>query len=430
MDVTAFQSALEKGLGRAHLLLRRDGPEPYRDALLHACLHDLRYGWPCEGSREVYLFELIQFTGEASLYRRAILDALAAQGEKAEEYHLFEIALLFAQQGDAEARQVMYDAFTANAERQDYTGGDEIVRLDGLDGFLFVAERFVRAPGEWEPWHVRSWVSLLEEREGEGRAWQVVEAACAGDPSHAALLELVRAQRAQRDELRAPRKRPELDYAAVRQQIEQNGTKGLYVRLGYWGKGAREADLELAARDLLKEEDPERLRAYLWIFRMRRFPLDHTPLLTLAHNEDDRLSRAASDALSHVEHPTVRALAMELLDPPERYCDVVDLLRSNWRQEDEALVERLLETPQEPEGFHSLGLSVRDLLEEHPEIAGERSLLLLYEHGSCSLCRYGVVDLLIKKDRLPEWMREECAFDADIEIRKQVNELYCRPSSC
>jgi hypothetical protein len=70
--------------------------------------------------------------------------------------------------------------------------------------------------------------------------------------------------------------------------------------------------------------------------------------------------------------------------------------------------------------FHHFGFGVRDLLEAHCPVEAEGSLLLLYEKGPCSLCRYEFVKNLISIQRLPDWMRAECRYDASDQIRKLV----------
>jgi len=40
-------------------------------------------------------------------------------------------------------------------------------------------------------------------------------------------------------------------------------------------------------------------------------------------------------------------------------------------------------------------------------------MLLAYEHSPCSICRSDAVEVLISINSLPNWMREECKYDAN-----------------
>lgn len=84
------------------------------------------------------------------------------------------------------------------------------------------------------------------------------------------------------------------------------------------------------------------------------------------------------------------------------------------------MIEALLREPMDVDDLHHFGMGVRHLLEVHCPKEAEHSLLLLYENGPCSLCRGEFVEHLIALQRLPDWMRSECRFDASTEIRKLV----------
>ena len=76
--------------------------------------------------------------------RKAILNGIATEQEDTWSLtHLFDIAKLFAQQGDQEMRQAIYDRFCKNPiEGSDWVGYSEILELDGLQGLIFIAEKF------------------------------------------------------------------------------------------------------------------------------------------------------------------------------------------------------------------------------------------------------------------------------------------------
>jgi hypothetical protein len=92
----------------------------------------------------------------------------------------------------------------------------------------------------------------------------------------------------------------------------------------------------------------------------------------------------------------------------------------NAEHGDYGIIEGLLREDIDPYFYHCLGIDVRHSVEAHRSKEAERSLLLLYENGPCSLCRHGAVEELIAIDQLPAWIREECQYDAYSETRKLV----------
>jgi hypothetical protein len=47
-------------------------------------------------------------------------------------------------------------------------------------------------------------------------------------------------------------------------------------------------------------------------------------------------------------------------------------------------------------------------------------LLHIYENNPCTNCRTKTVEQLAAIDRLPDWMREECRYDASEDTRNLV----------
>src|SRR5215211_5960227 len=117
-----FERIVRIGLGRAILYLQSHDPEPYRDVIMGATLHNWLYS-SSDDTHERYLLDLIELTSDPQLFRHEILrslDSLAAindvRFEFSDEYmdarQLCALARLFALKGDAEARQAIRNMVT------------------------------------------------------------------------------------------------------------------------------------------------------------------------------------------------------------------------------------------------------------------------------------------------------------------------------
>jgi len=111
---------------------------------------------------------LIGASSDAEFYRDRILSALAADEAQMDLGQLFEIAARFVVNGDHELKQAMYTAFDhfgfANAG---ICCAEELVRLDGLHGLLFVAKSFGDIEPDERPWQFGNLVDALEKRDGK-----------------------------------------------------------------------------------------------------------------------------------------------------------------------------------------------------------------------------------------------------------------------
>jgi hypothetical protein len=102
----------------------------------------------------------------------------------------------------------------------------------------------------------------------------------------------------------------------------------------------------------------------------------------------------------------------------DRARDGVKLLARNYQAGDFAKIDALLERTMTDFEVHSLGYAIHQIIEVELRPETENTLLWLYEHGPCSMCRTKVVKSLIALNRLPHWMRDEIRHDADSDTRK------------
>ena len=260
---------------------------------------------------------------------------------------------------------------------------------------------------------------IAGEKFGEDETLEAIrEAGKTNEPIEAYRLEMLAAKQkhsgAVRPESYQPKYsefRPKL-FDAARLKISPHG----------WGSKASTEDLELAACDLENAITAEVQVRYLRIFARRRFPLHHAPLLRLTLSADDQVARAAAIALAQIDHLEVREMAFRLMQTGSvgRKSSIMMLVR-NWRQGDHEIVLRWFEQEVDRWIRHGFVHDLRAAWNTHPDLESEVGMLLmLYEKGTCSLCREDVVSRLIELDALPPAIRAECAFDSNDEIRVLV----------
>jgi hypothetical protein len=423
MKISDFQKWLRQGLGRAAAYIRNEDPAQYRDALLHACTHNLCYDRQCEETRGQYLADLVQLSADKKFFRDGVLTALTSQSEEfgpGDVMQMFGVARNWAAEGDEMVRQTLYDVFARDAfGRAEMWCGHYLVKMEGLDALLFVVQLFGRIEESDRLWQFEMLVTELEERDGKEAAAEALATAAAGRPDLAQLLEMLRAVESRRTQARQEWcAMPRRDYASVKRGIM--GQERRVNSLMNWGKEATAEELQSAAEDSLSESDEKRLLDYLSIFKRRRFPGPHKRLIELAKYGSWRLSHAAVNALTHIDDPSLRTLGLELMSTPDR-CDLgVTLLTARSQPGDYQLIEQALRQPMSDHVYHSVGMDVLGFVKANLNGEAEASLTLLYENGPCSMCRESCVKHLIALNRLPEWMRQECRYDADSDTRELV----------
>lgn len=442
-----FEQVLGLGLGRAILFLRQHDAAPYRDIILNACTHWTGYDQQAEAPRTTYLLEVLDAIGQAESYIEPILAALQSATEYRDQQQLVELAGSFARAGNDTARAALYELFDRNDAEEPFAWASELIKADGLEGFLYVAERIGAALLEDpaalgnDDWLLKSLFDDAEEWCGKDAVQQALERAARERPGTQAYVNAVAAieaekwaRRALRKEARAerstepservsPRKAP---YERIKRAIVDREPPSVSMMdLRYWGRDASGDDFVWAATDLLSTENENHLWKYLQIFCLRPFPLAIDRLLALVHHPNEQVMWAASQALSKISQPRVRAQGLEILADPgrrgSRKAAGVYRLVSSFEPGDEAVLIDLLETPRNAFEHHGIGTGALDILKAHPAADAVPILLALYAHGRCAHCRQEVVELLRQRGAVPDWMLEECRYDASEYVREAAD---------
>jgi deoxycytidylate deaminase len=420
MNSDQFATYLFRGLGRTYLHLQRYDSTPHLAALLQACLYNPVYDRQCEGSRADYLFNLIALTPNPHAFEQRIMHSFARLDDDALDVEqLFDFALLYARSGNTHARQLMYDHFAARAGDGNDYGATQLIDLDGFEGFRFVAARLGAAaqhdPEYWDTDHLVKHLKACVPSITDAN----ISALSATDPRIHQYLEVVAHTMTLQQEASVQCENfTDVSYAQLKTHLAGLKKHIPYVRLRRWGILASSDDIDTAARDLLQQENPLLLAAYLAIFDRRVFPLGVTPLLPLLRHTDKRVVRWTIDALSLLREPILRDVAHSLIQEHQHISEALKLFRHNFQPGDETFFITLLDRGHTDDEMHAYGWSLMDVLSHNNGPHTFELLCRLYECQPCSCCRTKVVQQLVTTLSIPDWMVMECQHDADERTRE------------
>lgn len=415
-SAVAFKDALKKGLGRAMLLLKAEpGSHLLQAELARACKINLVYDSQCEEPRAAYLYRLIRETGQVQFYMATLSRCLGDGTEEGEESDLTQafcvLCLAAADERDFD-RSVLYD-FLA---RGDFASMFAFVGLEGIEGLLRCVRKAYHAFNdnfsEEDGWAFRSLVEALVNRDGAEKAAASLHDARSSCDELDRLMSLNESKSAPA----VSKDASVTDDAAAEAAFE----KGCAFPRA-WIAAATDEALARIADALLAERDESKIRGYLRVFRIRTFPRSPRSLFPLAQSENRRVAHVAADALGRIHDPDVRALAFEFLSEGKSLELAVKLLRRNFRPGDFNHIEDALASKNlDDDAWHRFGFSLLDVIRNNEVSANEsrRLLFRLYEEGPCSMCRTDIVARLRASGGVPDWMAEECLFDANPETAR------------
>lgn len=339
MTEAEFRDAVWFGLGRAMVYARIGGAQSFKDVILDACLQCHAIDPQTEGTRPLYMYELVSHLPDQEVYFNEVVRSLGNCQDDWHAVHRFRFASYLTMDGSEDARRAMYKSFRPGPSMCESTGCD-FIQLDGIDGLLFAArktgELLLSTP---QPVNEGFLWSHAVETLGRDQTYATLHRAARTDHFIAAYLEKVQARLA--DE--KPSHRRTIVRGETYAEIKPRLLTSIAPFLSRWGGEATTSDLESAAHDLLAAETPEATRQYLFIFRHRAFPLGYQPLLDLLGSSDDRVSVPAAAALANISEPPIRGLASRLIESNHsgRH-EAILMLARNPAPEDPDVVVRMV----------------------------------------------------------------------------------------
>ncbi len=421
-------------MGRAILIIRDEGLARHRDLVLDSCLHNWASDELGGENRAEYLYPLISQSDESKWFRDRIVEALVSTDDDGCDLgQLFDVAALFAGDGDAQAREAIYTRLYAGDVEDAHEAADALLKIDGTDG-LIAAMGFVgsRPATDYYFWNDDYFIADAEELFGIEEVRLALQQASAR-PGVAEFLRRIEEVyspfnsaleiRAAREEKFEKRRAGRHDIPADTLWLEMKQHPEFVSAVRLWMRNAPEGEFRQAAAALSNETDPKRLDAMLFGFWWRTFPLDPAPLTRLIDGSDDDIVLHALKVLERISHEDVRALYLRLLRDPKWSYRAIGLLRSNYRVGDDRTMLDLLERESDLDNLHTMGIDIREVIEHNDVAEGLRLLMLVYEKGPCSMCRYSVVKMIDEMYEVPAWMAEECLHDAYSCTRELAAEL-------
>jgi hypothetical protein len=404
---------------------------PYRDMILDHCIHNKAYDTQIEYSRASYLYPLIRHSAEVNFYRDGIFLALHYADDESSVSQLFDFAVLFSHDGDEAAQSAIRKKFDKHDLKEIYSSATSLIKIDGIEGLLHALDyigsdfnvlernddaiyihqaedscgveetRLALAKAYEQNPNIRTYLDRISHLYTPSLILEDVIKSHKDDNLHTHLQEAVKGIT-----WRELKRNPESDKLAVR-----------------WSRFASDDEIVKAANDIIYEKDPQKLALYLRIFHRHKFPLHPSFLIDLTESLSLRVSHAALMALAGIKHPDVRALFEKLVQAPEWSTLAVRLLRSNYRDGDHLIIEKLLENASDVHQMHDLEFALIDVYKNNLSQNAIQSLQFAYKNGPCSNCRYEIVKLMHELGHLPEWIVHECVYDTRESIRTMAKEL-------
>jgi hypothetical protein len=416
-----FKSAIKRGTGETHLLIKTNPGVDFSSDIIKAALTNLSYDNQSEGSRADYIFELIELSNQKEKIKKAILHGLRT--EQVDTWaldQLFDLAALFAKQGDKEAKKAIYKRFYKKTIKgSEWLGQDAIIEIDGFEGLKYIAEikgKIIQNdPEEWED----SWtVDYFQEQNPTFKVYKELEKA--GDTNVFIKIYLDTIKKHTSNFQR--RERPKYNYSIVTEKINN---KAIVPLTPVGAKELSKTDIKKLADDFLQQTDRIKLEKYMRVFDKVKYPYDYKPILRLAksiNKKSDRLIEYASGALKYFSGSDIREFAIKKLLKIRIPGDYLNLLVANYKKGDAKLLTDVVKRCRNEHEIHSIVYGIINIYKINKTKECKEPLEAVYDKLTCGIHRTDIIRILIENKILSARLKNEIRFDSSEETRKLYEE--------
>lgn len=417
-DYTAlFKDSIQRGTGKAYLLAVEHPECDFTDEIIAACVKNFAYDGQSEGSRAGYLLAIFKLNGENERVKSATLKAI--QEEVSDTWtltQLFDLALLFAKDGDRRFKEAIYARFFRNTiSGSDWVGYSEIIELDGLAGLRHIAkvmgQGLIDNPNDWQDdMIVRHFaekypgVNVRSELKNWAKSSPAIE-------RYLSAIEEVETARVNRIPVSET-------YSSLLDEI-----KNRRILYPLKKRTFTECELMMVADALVNESNPKYVEKFLYFFGYFKFPLNEKHLLKYAKrkkNGRNSIVERAIDALKFISSDAVRDFAIRGLKYSRAPEDYADLLILNYRAGDNVLLSRIASRAKTDDVVEQLAKSYSQIYNENQTPESFEPLFILYNKMTCGVCRELVVSAMLKNGGLSAGLLEELRHDSNEAIQELV----------
>ena len=414
-------------MGRAYLYIKEHSDDGVKDIILRHCLKNPCYDTQGEGSRADWFMSVINLCSETSYYTNEIIKELEEAQNDRDLSQLYNLCLIIAEQGNMQAKKAIYNRFDKQEFNEAWLGGDQIIKLDGIDGLTHVArilgQRMLDDSKYWDGMTYQHACELF----GKEKTDIHLEELSKKDKAIAAYLkdslDIFKAWEKPKD-LNSPEKLRERSRKDIPFDVIQADIENLHKhksRCFRFGRYATDKEIKILYEKMLNEERPEQLERYLWVFRRRELPALDDRLFDLCCSENEDIYSSAITALSQCSDKKIRDFAIKKINSDKSFpLETIELFINNYESGDSEYIERALfhGEEKEKEKAFSLSYDILNVFEKNPEQKMLKCLLWVYDNTPCAHCRCRAVTLLVKHGILPDHIKSECLHDCCEDTRK------------
>ena len=418
----AFVHALKNGLGSALLHAKQYSDRGVEKELLQACLTNYVYDTQTCQARGYWLARILDHTNEIGIYAEAIKKALLRSSKRGKDFdQLVILSTELFERGFGEFKDLLLQLPPV----EDYQEaplrlGLSLIDVASCNGFDTAARMMIQTTTE--NWEKEGLFDHFGELLGEEEAVSYINEKIKEDPVFAEFWANVQSEVAdfEQTKTRGPVAKPPFSLEQIIVPPEEIVPFQLYSnRYRRFGETATDEDLQRVFDALEVETDRARLYNYLSVFHNRPLPVVSRKVVGLLKSDAKNLRRAARNALSLLQSPIVRKLALKALkqDSDEDIVTGANLITKNFKISDTDSLLQALRRIQHIDSHHWATCRTVEIAETINDKKLTDLMIFVVETTPCDDCRASALQRLVEWGSAPAQILYEAQWDVSTKVR-------------
>lgn len=428
--IEQFFKALKRGSGEAYWLAKNNPDIDFSEQIIQGVLICFSYDQQSEGNRAKYIFDIISTTNQTAKIRQAILFGLATEQEEFWNLmHLFALAKLFAERGDVEIKQAIYHRFLHNPiEGGSWAGYAEILELDGLQGLMYIAEKFGKfIENNLNSTQDKEIIAYAQEQNPSINVNQILENAAKENKHIRTYLNNIKQTQAHKH-IYSPKKQTKniVDKIINSEPVTVLGAPR-HLMLVEIRKQLSATQVNEIAERLLIETNPSNIEKLLVIFGTHKFPFNSQLILSFAQQKGSQntyIVEHAVKALKHLKSNAIRAFALDRINHSDTPVKYLEILVSNYQSGDFKTLTKFAKQTNDEQQIEDLAIIFSEIFTANSTKECKQPLEILYAKMNCGIHRKEIIEILIKNQVLSAKIKDEIEFDSYLPTRALINKRF------
>jgi hypothetical protein len=417
--IQKFESSIKRGTGEAFIIIKDYPNIDFTDSIIKVAVKNYAYDRQAEGSRASYVYELIRLNKEKKIIREAVLNRLKTENkDNWSLLQLFDLAKFFAESGDLEAKNCIYERFFTNCIVGSIDEGkDHILELDGLNGLQFVINKIGKYievnPDYFEDNTLISSfqksnpnLPVNEELERLSKENKYIE------------LYLNHVRKCESRKFKSVKLNQQFDIDTLTKKIANSER---IINIKRYVDHLNQSDFIHLANLFKNEKKIAKKLEYLKIFSYIKFPGNINSLLKFARRKESKhhlLRDYALEALSNIKSPRIRKLALRKISNSKNCLPFIILFNSNYIDGDEKILTLIVRRTFREDDIEFLSSALTELYTLNKTKECLFPLLEIYNKSNCGIHRNSIINILIENNVLPQHIYNEIEYDSYNETRQ------------